>query len=177
VRYTSDDLLLRNAHESKISHYRAWVFVVIPLAAVLFQFYVPQFFSRIRFLELPLLVTLYFALMKRSAVQGTLIGAAIGLAQDSLSNQPLGLFGIVKTLVGYFAGSVGLGFDVDHPAIRVFLAMFFYLLHQLCKWVLSRALLNQAVDFDFSNTIFLAMLNALVGLFVFRFLDRLRERG
>ena len=47
-------------------------------------------------------MTVYYALMKRNPVPGLFFGAIIGLAQDSLSNQPLGMFGIVKTLVGYF---------------------------------------------------------------------------
>ena len=40
--------------------------------------------------------------------------SAGGLAQDSLSKNPLGMFGIVKTLVGYFAASVGVRLDVEH---------------------------------------------------------------
>jgi len=73
--------------------------IIIPLAAILFQVYVPRFWHFMGYLELPLLVTVYFALMRRSPVAGVLYGAAIGLAQDSLSPQPLGMFGIVKTLV------------------------------------------------------------------------------
>lgn len=175
MTYTTNDLLLRDSQESKISRFRPWVIVVAPLAAILFQVYVPLFFAQLAYLEMPLLATLYFALMKRSAMQGTLLGAAIGLAQDSLSNQNLGMFGIVKTLAGYFAGSVGMRFDVGHPLVRVFLAFFFYFIHEFFYWVLSRALLHQAVDFDVSQTMFRGLLNALVGLFMFRFLDRLKE--
>jgi len=64
--------------------------------------------------------------MRRSPVAGLLFGAGIGLAQDSLSHQPLGMFGIVKTLVGYFAGSVSQRFAVDNPVIRLVLGFFFY---------------------------------------------------
>jgi rod shape-determining protein MreD len=120
-------------------------------------------------------VTVYFALMRRSPVQGTFIGAFVGLAQDSLSKIPLGMYGIVKTLVGYFAASVGLRFDVDHAFIRLLLGFFFFFFHQFFIWVLSRALLGQQVDFDPSRTMVLGLLNAVVGLFLFHFLDRLRE--
>src|SRR5271155_691798 len=82
------------------------IIVSVPLVAILFQVYVPQFITYLSYLELPLLVTVYFALMRRSPVAGVFIGAAIGLAQDALSRHPLGMFGIVKTLVGYFAASV-----------------------------------------------------------------------
>ena len=98
----------------------------------------------------------------------------VGLAQDSLSKNPLGMFGIVKTLVGYFAASVGLRFDVDHPLVRLVLAFFFFFFHQFFYWVLSRALLAQQVTFDIQRTLFLGLLNAVVGVSLFHFLDKLR---
>src|SRR5881296_2663955 len=96
---SGDRILLGTQRESRISRFRPWV---------LFQVYVPRFFEFLAYLDLPVLVTVYFALMRRSPVAGTFIGAMIGLAQDSLSKYPLGTYGIVKTLVGYFAASVGL---------------------------------------------------------------------
>jgi rod shape-determining protein MreD len=176
MSYSDERLLLGSQRESRTSRFHAWVFFAVPLAAILFQVYVPLFFSFLGFLDLPLLVTVYFALMRRSQISGLVFGAVIGLAQDSLSKNPLGMFGIVKTLVGYFAASVGLRFDVEHPAIRLILAYFFYVFHQFFVWVLSRALLRQQVDFDAPRTLFLGLLNAAVALALFQFLDRLRER-
>ncbi|MCP5117605.1 MAG: rod shape-determining protein MreD, partial [bacterium] len=92
--------------------FRPVALILVPLGAILFQVYVPLFFSYLTFMALPLLVTVYFALMRRNAVAGMLYGAIIGLVQDSLSHHPLGMFGIVKTLVGYFAASVSVRFDV-----------------------------------------------------------------
>ena len=172
-----DRLLLGNQRESQISRFRAWVLFAIPLAAILFQVYIPMFFQFLAFLELPLLVTIYFALMRRSPVGGLLVGMLVGLAQDSLSKNPLGMYGIVKTLVGYFAASVGLRFDVDHPLVRLVLAYFFFFFHQFLYWVLTRALLAQQVSFDVQRTLFLGLLNALVGVSVFHFLDKLKERA
>ena len=100
--------MLHSQRETQISRFRAWVLFLVPLAAILFQVYVPLFFQFLAYLELPLLVTVYFALMRRSPIGGLLVGALVGLAQDSLSKNPLGMFGITKTLVGYFAASVGL---------------------------------------------------------------------
>src|SRR5205085_1088881 len=122
------------------------------------------FFQFLTYLDLPLLVTVYFALMRRSAIAGTFLGAFIGLAQDSLSKNPLGMYGIVKTLVGYFAASVGLRFDVDHPFIRLLLGFFFFFFHQFFSWVLARALLGQQVDFDLQRTLVVGILNAFVAL-------------
>lgn len=171
-----DRLLLGNQRESQISRFRAWVLFAIPLAAILFQVYIPLFFQVLNFLELPLLVTIYFALMRRSPIGGLFIGMFVGLAQDSLSRNPLGMFGIVKTLVGYFAASVGMTLDVDHPLVRLLLAYFFFFIHQFFYWVLSRALLAQQVAFDFQRTLFLGLLNAVVGVSLFHFLDKLKER-
>ena len=175
MNYSGDRLLLGSQRESRVSRFRPWVLFVIPLIAILFQVYVPLFFQFMAYLDLPLLVTVYFSLMRRSQMAGTFIGASIGLAQDSLSKNPLGMYGIVKTLVGYFAASVGLRFDVDHAFIRLLLGFFFFFFHQFFSWVLARALLGQQVDFDVQRTVVLGLLNAIVALFLFHFLDRLRE--
>jgi rod shape-determining protein MreD len=175
MNYSGDRLLLGSQRESRVSRFRPWVLFVIPLIAILFQVYVPLFFQFMAYLDLPLLVTVYFSLMRRSQMAGTFIGASIGLAQDSLSKNPLGMYGIVKTLVGYFAASVGLRFDVDHAFIRLLLGFFFFFFHQFFSWVLARALLGQQVDFDLQRTLVLGILNAIVALFLFHFLDRLRE--
>src|SRR5260370_397672 len=96
-----------------------WLAIIgIPLAAILFQVYVPRFFTFLSYLELPLLVTVYFALLSRSPIAGVCFGAAVGLAQDSLSHHPLGMFGIVKTLVAYFAASVSQRFNLLTHASR-----------------------------------------------------------
>ena len=99
----------------------------------------------------------------------------MGLAQDSLSKNPLGMFGIVNTLVGYFAASVGLRLDVDHGFIRLLLAFFFYLFHQAMYWVLARALLGQQLAVEWQKTVMIGALNAVVGIALFHFLDKLRE--
>jgi rod shape-determining protein MreD len=170
-------LMLSNQREGEISRFRAWVMLVVPLAAILFQVYVPLFFQFLAYLELPLLVVVYFALMRRSPVGGLFVGAVVGLAQDSLSRNPLGMFGIVKTLVGYFAASVGMRFDVDHPFIRFALGFFFFLFHQFFYWVLARGLLGIQVSFEVQRTLVLGLLNAVVAVSLFHFLDKLKERG
>ena len=175
MSYSSERILLNSQRESQISRFRAWVLLAVPLGAILFQVYVPLFFPFLSFLEMPLLVVVYFALMRRSQVHGLLVGAAVGLAQDSLSKNPLGMYGIVNTLVGYFAASVGMRIDVDHGLIRLMLAFFFYLFHQFFYWVLERALLGQQLAFEWQRALLFGALNAIVGVALFHFLDRLRE--
>jgi rod shape-determining protein MreD len=149
--------------------------ILIPLAAILFQVYLPRFFQYLGYLELPLLVTVYYALMKRHPIPALFFGSAVGLGQDSLSHQPLGMFGIVKTLVGYFAASLSMRFDVDNPLLQFVLGFFFFFFHQFFYWVLSRSLLAQEVDFQFQQTLIFGLLNAVVALPLFALLDKIRE--
>jgi rod shape-determining protein MreD len=169
-------ILISSAREGRMARMRRWVLPAAILLAMLFQVYVPRFFQPLAYLEVPLMVTLYFALLRRSPIRGALLGAAVGLAQDSLSHQPLGVYGIVKTLVGYFAASISLRFDVDHTLMRWLLAYFFFCFHQFFYWLPLRALLAQPVTFELRETLLFGLANALAAVGLFHLLDRLRER-
>jgi rod shape-determining protein MreD len=171
------DTFIEPRKKDRVSKFNVASIILIPLAAILFQVYVPQFIKYLSYLELPLLVTVYFALMRRSPVTGVLFGAGVGLAQDSLSSHPLGMFGIVKTLVGYFAASVSQRFNVENSGVRMVLTFFFFFFHQFFYWVLSRALLGQALAFDPQQTIVLAILNAAVAVPLYHILDKLKITG
>lgn len=172
---SSDRLLADVPRRARAARFRPLAMVLVPLAAILFQVYLPRFFEYFGYLELPLLVTVYYALMKRRPVPALFFGSAVGLGQDSLSHHPLGMFGIVKTLVGYFAASVSMRFDVDNPLIQFILGFFFFFFHQFFYWVLSRALLAQNIDFNLQQTFFFGLLNAIVALPLFVLLDKIRE--
>ena len=154
--------------------YKSVTVAAIAIAAILFRVYVPRWISYLSYLELPLLATIYFSLMRRSPIVGVGYGACIGLAQDSLSPDPLGMFGIVNTLVGYFAATAGQRFNVDNGGVRFVLSFFFYIFHQFFYWVLARALLAQMIGFDVPTTLIVAVLNALVAVPLFRVLDKLK---
>ena len=175
MNYSDDSRILLSQRQGEVSRFRFWVMLTVPLAAILFQVYVPLFFQFLGFLEMPLLVVVYFALMRRNQVQGLMVGALVGLAQDSLSKNPLGMFGIAKTLVGYFAASVGVRFDVDNVLLRAFLAFFFFVFHQFFYWIIARTLLAQQLTIDVRRTLILGLLNAVVAVFLFHFLDKFRE--
>ena len=174
---SSGPVLISSQRERQISRFRAWIVLAVPIAAILFQFFVPRFFEFLGFIEMPLLVVVYFALVRRSQIAGLLTGALVGLAQDSLNKTPIGMLGIVNTLVGYFASSVGLRIDVDHAAVRFPLTFFFYCFYQLLYWVMVRALMNRPMTLDWQRTLILALMNALIGVALFHFLDKLRERS
>ena len=175
----SDDgrLLLSSQREGQVSRFRAWVMVLVPLAAIVFQVSIPRFFPFLKFLDMPLLVVVYFALMQRSQILGLLAGAGVGLAQDSLSKNPLGMYGIVNTLVGYIAASVALRFDVDRSFLRLFLCWIFYCFHQFLYWVMVRALLGRMMNLEIKQILVLGVLNAVVAVPLYLMLDKLRERA
>jgi rod shape-determining protein MreD len=169
-------ILVDDARQVRRARYPVWVFFAVPLAALLIQIYLPLF-QTLRFMakiDLPLLVTIYFALMRRSQIRGLTIGLILGVAQDSFSRFYIGMYGLCKTMVGYFSASVGLQFDVEHPFVRMLLCLVFYLFHQFLYWVLQRAVLDQAVAFDLLGEGILAAVHALIGVALFHFLDKLR---
>lgn len=171
----SDRLLTEAPRRHRSTRFRPAALVIVPLVAILFQVYLPRFFQYLGYLELPLLVTVYFALMKRRPIPALLFGSAIGLGQDSLAHHPLGMFGIIKTLVGYFAASVSLRFDVDNPVVQFVLGFFFFFFHQFFYWLLTGALLGQQAVFNIQQTLVFGLLNAFVALPLFMLLDRIRE--
>ena len=175
---TGHHILVDDARQVRRARYPTWVFIVVPLAALLIQIYLPLF-ETLRFvskIDLPLLVTIYFALMRRSQIRGLTIGLVLGLAQDSFSRFYIGMYGLCKTMVGYMSASVGMQFDVEHPFVRLLLCLVFYLFHQFLYWVLQRAVLDQPVGFNIFGEALLAVINALIGVAIFHFLDKLRVR-
>ena len=82
-----------------------------------------------------------------------------------------------QTLVGYFAASVGVRLDVEHSFIRLLLCRCFFIFHQFFFWVMSHALLGRVGVFDWPGTLVQAVLNAVIGVALFTFLDKLKERS
>jgi len=178
MAYSNERILVDDARQVRRTKYPLWAFFVVPLLALIVQVYLPQF-QTLKFIsniELPLLVTIYFALMRRSQIRGLSIGMALGLAQDSLFSQRIGMYGICKTLVGYLAASIGMQFDAEHPLVRLVLCFVFYLFHQFLYWMLQRALLDQPVVFDIQSMMILGLINAVIGVALFHFLDKFRSR-
>ena len=107
VTYTSRDQI-------EVYRFSLPVAIFVPLLAIFFQAFVPLRFSFFSIFDLPLLVVIFFAVARRSQVAGLLTGSIIGLLQDSLTHQPIGVYGIAKTVVGYGASSLGVKIDVEN---------------------------------------------------------------
>jgi rod shape-determining protein MreD len=176
---TSDQVLTRPIRESWFSRFQVLALAAITLVAIIGKVYLPRLIPNTEWLELPLLLTVYFGLMRRSQLASLLFGAFVGLAEDSLSpaNIPIGMYGITKTLVGYFAAAVSVRFDVESTLIRVVLSFFFYFFHAFFYWIMRRALLGQMVPFDPQETFVHGALNAVVAIPLFLILDRMKMAG
>lgn len=170
-------MALRVQSEPRIEVYKYSFFAVAGAAffAVLVRAFLPVYFPNAAMLELPLLVTLYFALSRRNPAAGLMLGMGIGLLQDSVSPVPIGTFGIAKTLVGYAGSSIGGRLDVEHPISRFLLTFIFFHLHQGVLVLIKRVLLAEP-EVLFSTRLLLASLvNAGIAVALFPLLDKLRK--
>src|ERR1700730_10078463 len=170
------DLYIGPEPHIEVHKYYGGVVPAAVMLALVLQAFFPIHFRWANYLELPLLVTLYFALSKRNPSTGMLLGMAIGLLQDSLSRTPLGLYGIAKTLVGYLGSSLGARIDTEHPIARFLLTVGFYLFQPAGFTPTTRALLAQRNESYITGTILIASLvNGVIATGLFPLLDRFRR--
>lgn len=116
--------------------------LLVPVVAILLQVLLPKPFPRLAILDLPLIVTIFFAVSRRSPIAGTLTGAVIGLLQDALSNRPIGVNGIAKAIAGYIASSIGVQVDVEALTTRLLMNFVFCLLQSLILYLIDSRLLG-----------------------------------
>ncbi len=163
----------------EVHKFRAGAIIIATLLALVIQASFPVHFARAAILDLPLLVTIYFGLSRRNPSTGLLLGMSIGLLQDSLSGPtvPLGLYGIAKTIIGYLASSIGARLDTEHPAARFALTAVFFIAHQGLISLTRRVLLAQPESWFNMRLFIAALVNAIVAVFLFLLLDRLRKRS
>lgn len=149
------------------------VTLLVPLLGILLGAYLPKLFPRLAILDLPLIIVVFFAVARRSPISGTLTGAVVGLLQDSLSNQPIGVNGMVKALVGYIAASVGLNVNVDSLTTRLVMNFGFSMLGSALIFLIERRLLGfTAYHVMWLHELLRATVNTLVAIPVFLLLDR-----
>lgn len=150
--------------------------VGLPLLLVGLQAFLPVRLHYFRVFDFGLLLTIFFAVSRRSQVSGLLTGAAIGLLQDCLTTTPFGVFGIAKTLVGFGASSIGIRIDVENPGSRFLMTFFFYAVHQAVFVAIERELIGQSVHIDFGFEAGAAVANSVMAVFLFALLNRFKIR-
>lgn len=162
--------------EAETQSFPLLVYVLAPILALGLQSFVTLHFPGFATLDLPLLVVIYFAMTLRTPVAATFGGAIIGLAQDALTHQPLGVFGIAKAFIGYLAASLGVRIDTESVGTRLVLTFIFVLVNDLIDWVLVRHLLNEPMPWGWLHELLRAVINTLVAIILFALLDRLKSR-
>lgn len=160
----------------EIHRYPVLVYAFIPLVALVLQAWLPRLLGQYAWFDLPLVVTVYFALGRRSPIQGTIMGCAVGLFEDALTHHAIGINGIAKTVAGFLAASVGIRIDVENRIIRVGLIFLLSLLSSaLCVFV-NRFLLGLTLEVRWLTELFIALGNSVIALVAFPFLDRFQSR-
>jgi len=148
------------------------VTLLVPVAAIVVQVLLSKLYWRFSYLDLPLIVAIFFSVSRRSPSAGTLTGAVIGLAQDALTGRPIGVNGMAKSVIGYIAASIGVQVDVDSLTTRVLMNFGFSILNSLILFLINRRLLGQAeVHLQWLQELIRALANTVVAIPIFFLLD------
>jgi rod shape-determining protein MreD len=169
ITYTSNE-------QVEVYRFSLPVAILVPLIAVFLQAFIPLRFPFFAIVDLPLLIVIFFAVARRSPVTGLLTGAAIGLLQDSLTHQPIGVYGIANTFVGYGASSLGVRLDVENAGSRFLVTLFFYVVHEILYFATVRYLLALNLQWSWLHELGSALANAFVAVALFAILDRFKQR-
>jgi len=92
------------------------IFVVL-----LLQMLLPNYLSFFKYVDLSLVVTVYFGL-QRAPMLAMLTGMALGLGSDAVAGGILGVGGFTKTLIGYLVAMASVRFALENPLARLAIA-------------------------------------------------------
>jgi len=148
-----------------------WVTILV---ALLLQTFLPLKIPLAGLMDFPLLLTVYFTLVRQNKVFGIAVGTGLGLVQDALSHGYLGMFGMAKAVVGYLAASAAVRFNLESHFARSLVTASLVLLHNLCMAGLQHALLEAPPAFVGLDLVSAVLVNVALGLVVFPLLDRFR---
>ncbi len=115
-----------------------WKLAAAVAVAVVLQSSLSAVWPPFAYVDLPLVVVVYFAL-RRDAVQAVIIGTVAGLAADVLSGGLLGAGGFAMTLTAYILAALVTRVMIDNTLLRIpvlagsaaFNTVVYLLLHQL----------------------------------------------
>lgn len=152
------------------------VTLFVPLVAILLQAFVPKLIPRFAIVDLPLIVVLFFAVSRRSPIAGTLTGAIIGLLQDALTNQPIGVNGMAKSAIGYAAASIGLQVDVESPLTRIVITFVFSIINSVLLFLIDHRLLGlPGYHILWAHELIRACANTVIAIPLFFLLDHTKR--
>ena len=167
---------IRSDSNIEVHKYYGGTVILTAFVALGLQAFLHKYGRWSELIDLPLLVTVYFGVSRRNTSTGLLLGAAIGILQDALSfDNPIGLYGIAKTLVGYVSSSIGGRVDTEHPISRFGLVFLLFHFHQMVFAITQRVLLNHSAPFFTLRLLLDSAVTSAVGVALFALLDRLRR--
>src|SRR5437763_5111410 len=162
----------RSREEIAVHRFSPAVTVAIPLLAIFLQAFLPLRVHFFLVFNLPLLITIFFAVAKRNQITGLVTGALIGTVQDALTHLPIGLNGIALTVVGYAASSVGARIDVENPGSRGLMAIAFYMVHRVIYMVVANGMAQQGIAWRWGHDFGAALANGFLAIVLFAVLDQ-----
>jgi rod shape-determining protein MreD len=86
--------------------------------ALLLQMVLPSQLPFFQYIDLALLITVYFSL-QRAPISGMLVGVVGGIGQDAIGGGILGVQGFAKTLLGYLVAIASIRFSLENPLARL----------------------------------------------------------
>jgi len=152
-------------------------FWVTIFSSLLLQKFLPLKINFARLLDLPLLVTIYFALVRQDKIFGIALGTALGLLEDAFTHGFIGITGMAKAVTGYLAASAGIKFDLERLLPRLVMAGLLVFLHNVLLQGLMRGLLESVPPFVPLDLLVSVMVNVGLGLVLFQFLDRFKQQA
>jgi len=170
-------LSITSREQFEVYRFNPAVAIAVPLIAIFVQAYLPLKLSFFNIFDLPLLVTIYFAVARRNPVTGLLTGMVIGLVQDSLTHSFLGLYGISKTVVGFAASSLGVKIDVENPGSRLLMTAGFYLVQKVVYYLVARGMAGMEMQLDLPHAFGAALANGFLAIVMFSLLDKTKQRS
>ena len=161
----------------EIHRYPAPLYFVAIVAALVLQAMLPRAVGQNHvWFDFPLVITVYFALARRSPIQGMTIGCFVGIFEDALTHRPIGINGITKTVAGYLAASVGIRIDVQNYLVRVMLNFALTLLCNALYLFINRGMLGLELEWNWLTSLLQAVGNSVIALIFFPILDRFQVR-
>lgn len=158
-------------------HFHPAVTVLAPLVCVLLGAMLPRISPRFSILDLPLIATVFFAVSRRNPVAGALTGTLIGLLQDALTDQPFGVYGIAKAIIGYIGSSVSFTVDVENIFNIILFNFVASLLQSVMLYIIRRRMLGISTEhLQPVYELIRAAVNTAVAIPVFMLLDRFKQR-
>lgn len=106
---------IRNSAIERVQTFKIALTIIV---ALLLQMLLPKYLRFFSYIDLPLLVTVYFGL-QRAPVLGMSTGVIAGLGGDAVAGGILGVGGFSKTLIGYLVGIASVRLSLENPLARL----------------------------------------------------------